>query len=146
MDLIDVLADCCMVISIASVSVNLPVIINKMFSWKDLLFSNVLIINIFFTNLCGGLGYSIPLYDYYRSSVNKAPHCQYAGYLVFTLVCANICTLEMLSIHQYLLVKKPLLAFNLNKRQGLGILCSVLAWLFGFVVAIPPFFSLSNYL
>ena len=98
MDLMDVLANCCMVVSIASVLINLPVIINKMFSWKDLLFSNVLLINIFFTNLCGGLGYSIPLYDYYRSSVNKAPHCQYAGYIVFTSVCANICTLEMLSI------------------------------------------------
>ena len=46
---------------------------------------------------------------------------------------------------EHLLVKKPLLVFDLNKKQGLGILCSVLAWLFGFVVAIPPFFNLSNY-
>ena len=145
MDLTDVLANCCMFISIASILVNLPVIINTMFSWRDLLFSDVLLFNIFFTNLCGGLGYSIPLYDYYRSSVDKAPHCQYAGCIVFTSVCSNICTLEMLSIHQYLLVKKPLLAFRLNKRQGLGILCIVLAWLIGFGVAIPPFFSLSNY-
>lgn len=145
MDLTDVLANCCMVISIGSILVNLPIIINTLSSWKDLLFSDILLLNIFFTNLCGGLGYSIPLYDYYRSSVDKAPHCQYTGCIVFTSICANICTLEMLSIHQYLLVKKTFLAFRLNKRQGLGILCIVMAWLIGFGVAIPPFFSLGNY-
>ena len=147
MSLVSITANAVLILSGLAVVVNLPLIISMIKSWKQILFSDILLLNIFITNTLLGIGYSIPVYGYFinKNTMRFEPNCEFTGYFVFLVACVNIATLQTLSFHQYVLIKKPMLGFRIKKRRDIAVYCIFLTWLFGVFLPLPPLLGWSNY-
>ena len=147
MSLVSITANAVLTLSGLAVIVNLPLIISMIRSWKQILFSDILLLNIFTTNTLLGIGYSIPIYGYFtnENTMDIEPNCEFTGYFVFLVACVNIATLQILSFHQYILIKMPILGFRIKKRRDIGAYCVFLTWLFGIFIPLPPLLGWSNY-
>ena len=147
MGLVSITANAVLTLSGLAIIVNLPLVISMMKSWRQISFSDILLLNIFVTNTLLGIGYSIPIYGYFinKNTMDIEPNCEFTGYFVFLVSCVNIATLQILSFHQYILIKKPILGFRIKKRRDIGVYCVFLAWLFGIVLPLPPLLGWSNY-
>ena len=147
MSLVSITAHVVLTLSGLAIVVNLPLVISMIKSWKQILFSDILLLNIFITNTLLGMGYSVPIYGYFinKNTMSIEPNCEFTGYFVFLVSCVNIATLQTLSFHQYILIKKPILGFRIKKRRDIGVYCVFLTWLFGIILPLPPLLGWSNY-
>ena len=147
MSLVSITANAVLTLSGLAVIVNLPLIISMIRSWKQILFSDIILLNIFTTNALLGIGYSIPIYGYFtnQNTMGIEPNCKFTGYFVFLVACVNIASLQALSFHQYILIKMPILGFRIKKRRDFGVYCVFLTWLFGIFLPLPPLVGWSNY-
>ena len=147
MSLVSITAHVVLTLSGLAIVVNLPLVISMLKSWKQISFSDILLLNIFITNALLGIGYSIPIYGYFtnKNTMRIQPNCELTGYFVFLVACVNIATLQTLSFHQYILIKKPILGFRIKKRKDIGVYCVFLTWLFGILLPLPPLLGWSNY-
>ena len=123
----DIYSSIVLVLTIISAIVNVVPTISLISSWKRLHFSEVLLLNIFVTNLMLGIGYILPLHRYFvAQSALSSSYCNFTGYLVFFLACTNIYTMEALSIHRYILIKKPLLVRRFKLRKNIAVIIVVI--------------------
>ena len=137
------------IIVIASLAVitNVTLIALMIPSWKNLVFSDMLVLNLFVANMFLGCGYTLPVLRYFSGSslaVSVFP-CKITGFIVYFLAIVTITTLQILSIHQYILIKKPMLGHKINKIKDLGIRLSLLTWLYAIILPIMPLLGWSDY-
>ena len=142
----DIFSYTVLVLTIISAIVNVIPILSLVLSWKRLLISDVLLLNIFVTNLLLGIGYVVPLHSYFSGYASPSHlKCIFTGYFVFFIACTNILTMEALSFHRYILVKKPIYGGKFKKRKDIGAVVVLIAWIYGAIVASPPLFGISEY-
>ena len=143
----DIYSSIVLVLTISSAIVNVVPTISLISSWKRLHFSDVLLLNIFITNLMLGIGYVLPLQRYFAGhSALPSSYCNFTGYLVFFLACTNIYTMEALSIHRFILMKKPLLIERFKMRRDIGVVINVIMWIIGAITASPPLYTSPRYI
>ena len=142
----DIYSSIVLVLTIISTIVNVVPTISLISSWKRLHFSEVLLLNIFITNLMLGIGYLLPLHRYFAGhSALSSSYCDFTGYLVFFLACTNIYTMEALSIHRYILIKKPLLIGKFKLRKDVAVTIVVIMWIIGAIATSPTLYGISRY-
>ena len=143
----DIYSSIVLVLTTSSAIVNVVPTISLISSWKRLHFSDVLLLNIFITNLMLGIGYVLPLQRYFAGhSALPSSYCNFTGYLVFFLACTNIYTMEALSIHRFILMKKPLLIERFKMRRDIGVVINVIMWIIGAITASPPLYTSPRYI
>ena len=136
----DIYSSVVLVLTISSAIVNVVPTISLISYWKRLYFSDVLLLNIFITNLMLGIGYVLPLQRYFAGhSALPSSYCNFTGYFVFFLACTNIYTMEALSIHRFILMKKPLLIERFKMRRDIGVVINVIMWIIGPSLPILPY-------
>ena len=89
------------------------------------------------------VGFCLPLYQYCVGN-KKHSLCQGKGYIAFASVSNNMVTLQLLSLHQYVIVTQPFLGKTLKNRQNYAIICIIISWLFGLFVACIQFLKWSS--
>ena len=142
----DIYSSIVLVLTIISAIVNVVPTISLISSWKRLHFSDVLLLNIFITNLMLGIGYVLPLHRYFVGhSALSSSYCNFTGYFVFFLACTNIYTMEALSIHRYILIKKPLLIQRFKMRKNIAVIIVAIMWIIGAIAASPTLYGISRY-
>ena len=143
----DVVSYCILVLTIVSTIVNVVPSISLVISWKRLLFSDILLLNIFVTNLLLAVGYVLPIQSYFSGRLfPSSTKCVFTGYFVFFVACSNIVTMEALSIHRYILIKKPLYGGRFKNRKDVALALVIFTWIYGAIAASPPLYGFSEYL
>ena len=143
----DIVSYSILVLSIISTIVNVVPSISLVISWKRLLFSDILLLNVFVTNLLLAIGYVLPIQSYFSGGLFPShTKCVFTGYFVFLVACSNIATMEALSIHRYILIKKPLYGGRFKNRKGVASVLVIFTWIYGAIVASPPLYGFSEYL
>ena len=122
----------CYIVILANV-INVAFVILLIAKTKKLLSTGFLLLNVFITNMICAVGFCLPLYQYYVGN-KKYSLCQGNGYIVFASVSNEIVTLQMLSLHQNVIVTRPFFEKTLKSRQGYVIICIIISWLFGLLV------------
>ena len=142
----DVVSYSILVLTIVSTIVNVVPSISLVISWKRLLFSDILLLNIFVTNLLLAIGYVLPIQSYFSGRLFPShTKCVFTGYFVFFVACSNIVTMEALSIHRYILIKKPLYGGRFKNRKDIASVLVLFTWIYGAIVASPPLYGYSEY-
>lgn len=142
----DVVSYSILVLTIVSTIVNVVPSISLVISWKRLLFSDILLLNIFVTNLLLAIGYVLPIQSYFSGRLFPShTKCVFTGYFVFFVACSNIVTMEALSIHRYILIKKPLYGGRFKNRKDIAYVLVLFTWIYGAIVASPPLYGYSEY-
>ena len=142
----DVVSYSILVLTIVSTIVNVVPSISLVISWKRLLFSDILLLNVFVTNLLLATGYVLPIQSYFSGRLFPShTKCVFTGYFVFFVACSNIVTMEALSIHRYILIKKPLYGGRFKNRKDIASVLVLFTWIYGAIVASPPLYGYSEY-
>ena len=143
----DIVSYSILLLSIISTIVNVVPSVSLVISWKRLLFSDILLLNIFVTNLLLAVGYVLPMQSYFSGRLFPSnTKCVFTGYFVFFVACSNIITMEALSIHRYILIKKPMYGGRFKNRKDVASVVVIFTWIYGAIVASPPLYGFSEYI
>ena len=133
------------VVIVLSVLFNGGIIIYTVLKWKKLLFHEVLMVSLFCANFFQALfGYTLPLYALLTETspfLSSSSHCIFNGYSMLSFALISIFMITIMIVHRHFLIAKPFQARLIKHRRLIAALISCIAWLFGFMCALPPVIS-----
>ena len=133
------------IVIILSIVFNGGIILHTAYNWKKLLFQEVLMLSLFCANFFQALfGYTLPIYVLLAEksrSLSSQSHCMFNGYSMLSFAMISIFMITIMIGHRYYLIMKPFQAKMIKSRRFIALAISSIAWILGFLCALPPLIS-----
>ena len=115
-------------------------------SRSHVIFIRLLLTSLFICNLFQALlGYPIRVYVFLKESAATTMECSLEAYAVYSMASVSIAHITVLCLHLLVQFQKPYLAQKINKSRLTAALTTIALWVFGLVIASPPFFGWSQF-
>ena len=133
-------------LTVLSVILNLFSLIMTIRKRSKVMFVRIVLGSLFISNMFQAvLGYPVRVYALVTNRNATDTECKFEGFAVFSMASTSIAHITVICIHLIVQVKRPFFARYLNEDAKVAFGSVLFSWLFGILIAIPPFYGWSRY-